>query len=75
MSWKSLERGFVDDYLETFSETEIEDMVACYATPTGTKAISAVPSLLERGSERGMSPVEKHLPELQERIQERVKEK
>ena len=75
MSWKSLERGFIDDYMETFSEAEIEDMVAFYKTPTGAKAISAVPSLLKRGSERGMSQVEKHLPELQKRIQERVKEK
>ena len=74
MSWKSLERGFVEDYMETFSEAEIEDMVAFYRTPTGTKAISAVPSLLKRGSERGMSQVEKHLPELKKRIQERVKE-
>jgi hypothetical protein len=74
MSWKSLERGFVDDYMETFSEAEIDDMVAFYRTPTGAKAISAVPSLLKRGSERGMTQVEKHLPELQKRIQERVKE-
>jgi len=74
MSWKSLERGFIEDYMQTFSETEIEDMVAFYRTPTGAKAISAVPSLLERGSERGMSQVEKHLPELKKRIEERVKE-
>jgi len=75
MSWKSLERGFVDDYMETFSEPEIDDMVAFYKTPTGAKTISAIPSLLKRGTERGMSQVEKHLPELQKRVQERVKEK
>jgi hypothetical protein len=75
MSWKSLERGFIDDYMETFSESEIDDMVAFYKTPTGAKTISEIPSLLERGTERGMSQVEKHLPELQKRVQERVKEK
>ncbi|HKO92136.1 MAG TPA: DUF2059 domain-containing protein, partial [Polyangiaceae bacterium] len=75
MSWKSLEKGFVEDYMETFSEGEIDDMIAFYKTPTGTKAISAVPSLLKRGSERGMSQVEKHLPELQKKIVARVKER
>jgi hypothetical protein len=73
MSWKNLERGFIDDYVETFSQTEIEDMIRFYKTPTGAKAISKMPELLKRGAQRGVEKVQKHMPELQKRVQERLK--
>lgn len=73
MSWKSLERGFVEDYMETFSQDEIEDMIAFYRTPTGAKAIAALPALMKRGARRGLESVEKHMPELQKAIEERLK--
>lgn len=73
MSWKSLERGFVEDYVETFSQAEIEDMIAFYKTPTGAKAIAAMPALMKRGSQRGLARVEEHMPELRKTIEERVK--
>ena len=73
MSWKNLERGFIDDYVETFSQSEIEDMIRFYRTPTGAKAISAMPELMKRGAQRGVERVQKHMPELQKRVQERLK--
>jgi hypothetical protein len=73
MSWKSLERGFVEDYMETFSQSEIEDMIAFYKTPTGAKAIATMPALMKRGARRGLESVEKHMPELQKTIEERLK--
>lgn len=73
MSWKSLERGFVEDYMETFSQSEVEDMIAFYKTPTGAKAIAAMPALMKRGAQRGLESVEKHMPELQKTIEERLK--
>ena len=72
MSWKSLERGFIDDYMETFSQAEIEDMIAFYKTPTGAKAISTMPALMKRGSQRGVQKVQAHMPELQKLIEERL---
>lgn len=72
MSWKSLEPGFIEDYMETFSQAEIEDMIAFYKTPTGAKAIAALPALMKRGARRGLESVEKHMPELQKIIEERL---
>jgi hypothetical protein len=72
VSWKSLERGFIDDYVETFSQAEIEDMIAFYKTPTGAKAISSMPELMKRGAQRGVERVQKHMPELQKKLQERI---
>lgn len=73
VSWRSLERGFIDDYVETFSQAEIEDMIAFYKTPTGAKAISSMPELMKRGAQRGVERVQKHMPELQKKLQERIK--
>jgi hypothetical protein len=73
MSWKSVERGFVDDYMETFSQAEIEDMIAFYQTPTGKKTITTLPELMKRGSQHGMEKVQQNMPELLRMIEQRLK--
>lgn len=73
MSWKSVERGFIDDYMETFSQAEIEDMIAFYHTPTGKKTITTLPELMKRGSQHGLERVQQNMPELLRMIEQRLK--
>ncbi|MBT6179732.1 MAG: DUF2059 domain-containing protein [Deltaproteobacteria bacterium] len=64
VGWAALKDDFIQIYVEAFSEKELQDLIAFYKTPTGQKAITVVPSLMQKGAQIGQSRVQKHLPEL-----------
>ena len=64
VGWAALKEDFIQIYVEAFSEKELHDLIAFYKTPTGQKAITVVPSLMQKGAQIGQSRVQKHLPEL-----------
>ena len=74
MSWESLENEFVDMYMEAFTQREIEDLLAFYKTPTGNKAISRLPELMEQGAALGVRRVQENMPALQAKIKARIEE-
>jgi hypothetical protein len=74
MSWASLEDEFLRIYTDAFTQRELEDMVAFYKTPTGKKAIQFLPELMQKGAAIGQARVQQNLPELKQRIEERMQE-
>lgn len=74
MSWKSLEDDYLRIYLKTFTQQELEDIVAFYSTPTGKKTIVVMPDLIQQGAAIGQSRVQEHITELQQKIAQRVME-
>jgi hypothetical protein len=64
VGWAALRDDFIQIYVEAFSEKELRDLIAFYKTPTGQKAITVVPSLMQKGAQIGQSRVQEHLPEL-----------
>ena len=64
VGWAALKDDFIQIYAEAFSEKELHDLIAFYKTPTGQKAITVVPSLMQKGAQVGQSRVQQHLPEL-----------
>ena len=64
VGWAALKDDFVQIYVEAFSEKELNDLIAFYKTPTRQKAITVVPSLMQKGAQIGQSRVQEHLPEL-----------
>lgn len=69
-----LETNLVRLYKETFSEPEVRDMIAFYRTPTGKKAVSKLPELMQKGMSLGTEAVQKHSAELAEMITQRQRE-
>ena len=67
VGWAALKDDFIQIYVEAFTEKELRDLIAFYKTPTGQKAITVVPSLMQKGAQIGQSRVQEHLPELQHR--------
>lgn len=74
MSWKSLEEDFIRMYTETFTAQELRDIADFYRTPTGVKALSSLPALMEKGAALGQQRVQEHMGELQEMVLRRVQE-
>ena len=62
-------------YMNTFSEQELQGLIAFYRTPLGQKAIAKIPELAKQGGELGMKWGQEHLPELQEMLSKAKKER
>jgi hypothetical protein len=74
MSWDALKPQLVAIYTDTFTEAELREVNAFYKTPTGQKAITAMPALMQKGMAIGQKAVQDHIGELQDAIQKKLKE-
>ena len=61
-------------YMESFSEAELRDLITFYRTPTGKKALTVMPQLMQKGMTIGMEKAQEHTAELQELIAMRKQE-
>jgi len=66
--WEEIEPQIVKLYVQTFTESELRDIVAFYETPTGRKAVSKVPTLTQQGVAMAMGRVRAKMPEFQQRV-------
>ena len=69
MSWNALRDDLVSLYVVSFTERELRDLTAFYKTPTGQKAISVMPTLMQEGAKLGQQRVQEHMPELVQALQ------
>jgi hypothetical protein len=67
-TWAEMEDDFALLYATNFTESEIQDLLAFYRTPTGMKAAVTMPALMEESGLIGERQVEAHLPELEQMI-------
>lgn len=72
--WKILRPRYVAIYAASFSEAELRELIAFYRTPTGSKALTLMPELAQRGAEIGNEMVMEHSQELEQLIAERMTE-
>ncbi len=70
MSEESLKDQFVDIYVETFTENELNLINAFYSTPTGKKVLRETPSLMAKGAKLGEQKVLENISELRKMIEE-----
>ncbi len=69
--WDVFEEDFIRLYMEAFSESEVQQLIAFYKTPIGQKALEKMPLLMEQGSTIGVDVARKHQGELQRMVAER----
>ncbi len=74
LSYEALRPDFVTMYTDTFTEPELRDMIAFYQTPTGKKAVEALPRLQQQGAMLGQQKVADHTAELEQMIMARALE-
>ncbi len=61
-------------YAESFTESELRDLIAFYRTPTGQKLARLQPELTRRGAEIGQQVAQEHQGELEQMIRKRAEE-
>jgi uncharacterized protein len=66
--WDEIKPLMAKLYTDSFTESELRDLVAFYETPTGKKAASLMPVLTQKGMAIGMSRIQTHMPEFQQRV-------
>jgi uncharacterized protein len=73
MRWDELRPEYVRIYREAYAEAELRELIAFYKTPIGQKTVELMPRLFQQGAEIGQKQIEPHLPELQRRIEARLR--
>ncbi len=73
-TWDVLGPRMTDLYMQAFTEPELRDLIAFYKTPTGQKALTKMPALLQQGGQLGMEIAKQHRPELEQMIRARKEE-
>jgi hypothetical protein len=72
LDWQELKPEFVRLYAETYTEAELRQLVAFYQTPLGQRVVETMPDLMARSSEISQRRVREFMPEMMQRIIERM---
>jgi hypothetical protein len=73
-TWDVMGPRMIDLYVAAFTESELRELTAFYKTPTGQKALTTVPALMQQGAQLGTEISQQHTAELEEMIRARDKE-
>lgn len=65
LDWDKLENSYVRIYRESFSEDEIQGMLAFYQTPAGKAVISKMPRVLQKTSAEMQESFQSMIPAIQ----------
>ena len=70
MSWNTLADEITQLYVDAYEHSELEELIAFYKTPLGTKSIALIPELMKQGAAIGVRRVQEHMPQLQQMLME-----
>jgi len=70
MSYESLKPELVEIYSNTFTEAELKEINAFYATDVGKKTIEKMPELMGKGAQIGAKRVQDNIQELQKLLKD-----
>lgn len=68
MSYERLKPQMIEIYATAFTASELKDINAFYATPTGKKTLVKMPELMAQGGQIGAQQVHNNIQELQDMI-------
>jgi len=70
LSWAKLKPEFATIYAETFTQQEIDGLIAFYQGPIGSALVNKLPQL----SQRSMQMMQKHMPVVMQKAMQVVRE-
>src|SRR5262245_8281684 len=74
MTWNEMLPHVVKLYKETFTESEIRELITFYQTPVGQKVLAKMPELTQKGFLIGNSIGQAHSAELRQMIEAKAKQ-
>jgi uncharacterized protein len=66
LGWKSMEAGFTDVYLKTFTEEEMEGILTFYKSPAGIALLEKMPKVNDQVTQLGQSRMTTLQPQLRQ---------
>jgi uncharacterized protein len=72
LRWETMKPEYIRLYTDLFSERELRDLTAFYRSPLGRKLIETTPELTVRTANITHRHLQQHMPELQQKIMERM---
>ena len=70
LSWDNLKPAFVKLYADTYTEEEVDGMIAFYKTPVGRAMLEKMPGVMQKAMAIGQDLMGDLLPEIQRSIAE-----
>jgi len=70
LGWEKMEPDYARIYVETFSEEELDGLVAFYKSPAGQAMVTKMPQIIAKSGELGQKKVEAILPKIGEMAHE-----
>ena len=74
LSWESMERLYLKVYAETFTQSEIDGMIAFYSTQTGRAVIAKLPLATRNTMSEMQQRMQQMIPKLQQMAKETAEE-
>lgn len=72
LTWEKMKPEMVRVYTDTFTEPELRELTAFYRTEIGRKMVERQPEIMVRTMEISQRTVQEHMPELTQKIMERM---
>lgn len=72
LDWDELRDDYVRMYAQIYNEQELRQLREFYQTPLGQRLLATLPEVAARSSEISNERLQKFLPEMQQRIMERM---
>jgi len=74
LTWSAMLPEVAKLYKETFTESEIRELIAFYQTPVGQKVLARMPELTQKGFSIGSTIGQAHSDELRQMIEAKAKQ-
>jgi len=74
LTWNAMLPEVAKLYKETFTESEIRELIAFYQTPVGQKVLARMPELTQKGFSIGATIGQAHSDELRQMIEAKAKQ-
>jgi hypothetical protein len=72
MNWQEVREDYVRVYAEVYTTDELRQLRDFYGTPLGKRLLSSLPEVMAKSSEITNTRLQRYLPEMQQRIMERM---
>ena len=74
LAWPQLEPMMLDIYRKTFTQKEVDDLVAFYKSPSGQAVIQKMPQVMQQSMAMTQAKMQTMLPQMQQISAQMVKE-
>jgi uncharacterized protein len=70
LSWEKLKPGYVKLFAEAYTESELDDIVAFYKSPTGRSMVAKTPMLMTKATTVVQAKMQEAMPALEKVVQD-----